>query len=270
MWGEFAEKNIRQICDDHGLWLIEDNCDAFGSKHHNKLTGTFGHLSTLSFYPAHHITTAEGGAVLTDDPLLYKISRSIRDWGRDCWCPTGKDNTCGKRFSWKLGNLPYGYDHKYIYSEIGYNLKITDIQAAIGVAQMNKVKHFISIRKENFKYLYDLMRQFEDHFLLPKPTRNSEPSWFGFPITIIDNKIKRRDLLLYLNKKGVSTRLLFGGNIIKQPYFINYNIKYMQVGELSNTDNVMNNTFWIGIYPGLSKEHLDYTKNVFSEFFSNL
>jgi len=262
----FDVKVIKEICEDHNLWFIEDNCDALGSKYDGKYTGTFGDFATLSFYPAHHITTAEGGAVLTNDPQLYRIARSIRDWGRDCWCPTGKDNTCGRRFSWQLGKLPYGYDHKYIYSEIGYNLKMTDLQAAIGVAQMNKLEYFTKKRKENFKYLYNKMKEFEDYFILPKATKNSDPSWFGFLLTIKDNKINRTKFMLYLNDNGIGTRLLFGGNLTKQPYFIDYNIKYRQVGDLKNTDIVMNNTFWIGIYPALDKEHLDYVYEVFKKY----
>jgi len=262
----FDVKAIKEICEDYNLWLIEDNCDALGSKYNGQYTGTFGDLATLSFYPAHHITTAEGGAVLTNDPQLYQIARSIRDWGRDCWCPTGKDNTCGRRFSWQLGKLPYGYDHKYIYSEIGYNLKMTDLQAAIGVAQMDKLEYFTKKRKENFKYLYSKMKEFGDYFILPKATKNSDPSWFGFLLTIKDNKINRTKFMLYLNDNGIGTRLLFGGNLTKQPYFIDYDIKYRQVGDLKNTDVVMNNTFWIGVYPALGKEHLDYVYEVFKKY----
>jgi len=224
-------------------------------------------LATLSFYPAHHITTAEGGAVLTNNAQLYKIARSFRDWGRDCWCSTGKDNTCGKRFKWQLGKLPYGYDHKYIYSEIGYNLKMTDLQAAIGVAQMDKLNQFIQKRKENFDYLYKKLKLFEDYFILPKATENSEPSWFGFLLTIKDNKIGRNKFINYLNERGISTRLLFGGNIIKQPYFISNNIKYRQIGELKNTNIIMNNAFWVGVCPKLTEEHIDYVYKTFKEYF---
>ncbi|ABR55974.1 DegT/DnrJ/EryC1/StrS aminotransferase [Methanococcus aeolicus Nankai-3] len=263
----FNIKAIKEICEDHNLWLIEDNCDALGSKYDGKYTGTFGDLATLSFYPAHHITTAEGGAVLTNDPQLYQISRSIRDWGRDCWCPTGKDNTCGRRFNWQLGKLPYGYDHKYIYSEIGYNLKMTDLQASIGVAQMDKLESFTKKRKENFEYLYNKLKEFEDYFILPKATENSEPSWFGFLLTIKEgSNINRTKFMQYLNDNGIGTRLLFGGNLTKQPYFIDYRVKYRQIGDLKNTDIVMNNTFWIGVYPALEKGHLDYVYDVFKKY----
>lgn len=262
----FNIKKIKEICKKYNLWFIEDNCDALGSKYNGKYTGTFGDISTLSFYPAHHITTAEGGAVLTNNPLLYKIARSIRDWGRDCWCPTGKDNSCEKRFNWKLGKLPFGYDHKYIYSEIGYNLKMTDFQAAIGVAQMDKLNDFIKKRRENFNYLYKKLKEFEDYFILPKATNNSDPSWFGFLLTIKDNKINRTEFMEYLNKKGIGTRLLFGGNIIKQPYFVDYNIKYKQIGNLENTDKIMNNTFWIGVYPGITREMINWIKNSFNDY----
>ena len=266
----FNLNKIKVLCKKNNLWLIEDNCDALGSKYKGKYTGTFGDLSTLSFYPAHHITTAEGGAVLMNKPLFYKIARSIRDWGRDCWCPTGKDNTCQKRFNWQLGKLPYGYDHKFTFSEIGYNLKMIDLQAAIGVAQMDKLSSFIEKRKANFRYLYDKLKEFEDYFILPKATENSNPSWFGFLLTIKNNKINRAEFMQYLNKKGVGTRLLFGGNITKQPYFIDYKIKYRQIGNLENTDKVMRDTFWIGVYPGLNKKHLDYMYNVFRKFLSSV
>jgi len=266
----FDLKEIKDLCEKHDLWLIEDNCDSLGSKYNEKYTGTFGDLATLSFYPAHHITTAEGGAVLTNNCELYKIARSIRDWGRDCWCPTGKDNTCRKRFEWKLGKLPYGYDHKYIYSEIGYNLKMTDLQAAIGVAQVDKLKFFIEKRKKNFNYLYSKLKEFEEYFILPKATKNSEPSWFGFPLTIRDKNVDRKDLLMYLNRNGIGTRLLFGGNLTKQPYFIDYEIPYKIVSELKNTDIVMENTFWLGIYPALDEKHFDYVYTKIKEYLSLL
>lgn len=266
----FNLKKVKKICQKYKLWLIEDNCDAFGSKYDGKYTGTYGDLATLSFYPAHQITTAEGGAVLTNSPLLYKIARSIRDWGRDCWCPTGEDNTCGKRYNWQLGKLPYGYDHKYIYSEIGYNLKMTDFQAAIGVAQMDKLAGFIKERKKNFDYLYGRLKKYHDFFILPKATKNTSPCWFGFLLTIKNDKIKRTEFLDYLNKKGIATRLLFGGNIAKQPYFVDYQIKYRQIGDLENTDLIMNNTFWVGVYPALQKEHLDYIYRCLKNYISKL
>jgi len=262
----FNLKKVNEVCKKYNLWLIEDNCDALGSKYMGKYTGTFGDLSTLSFYPAHQITTGEGGALLTNNDLLYKIAKSIRDWGRDCWCPTGKDNSCKKRFGWQLGELPFGYDHKYTYSEIGYNLKMTDLQASIGVAQMKKLKIFIRRRRDNFNYLYNKLKEFEKYFLLPKVTKEAEPSWFGFLLTIKDDRINRLKLLKYLNKKGIGTRLLFGGNIIKQPYFIDYKIKYRQIGDLKNTDTIMNNSFWIGIYQGIRKKQLDYVYKTLKDY----
>ena len=266
MGNPFNLKEVKDLCKKNNLWLIEDNCDALGSRYKGQYTGTFGDLATLSFYPAHHITTGEGGAVLTNNPLLYKIAKSVRDWGRDCWCGTVEDNKCGKRFGWQLGNLPFGYDHKYIYSEIGYNLKITDMQAAIGVAQMNKLSNFIKKRKYNFDYLHSKLKEFDDFFVLPEATEKSEPSWFGFLLTIKESKIDRTEFMRYLNENNIATRLLFGGNITKQPYFVNNNIEYRQIGNLENTDKAMNDTFWIGVYPGLGKEHLDYVYEKFKEF----
>lgn len=262
---EVAE--LRKLCDKHKLWLIEDNCDALGSKYNGKFTGTFGHISTCSFYPAHHITMAEGGAVLTNDPILSKVVRSLRDWGRDCVCPTGVDNFCKNRFGWKLGDLPQGYDHKYIYSEIGYNLKITDIQAALGLAQLNKLSKFIQKRKDNFSYLYKSFKQFDKYFILPEWSKKADPSWFGFLLTIKPGaKFSREELLRYLNDKKIGTRLLFAGNITKQPYFKNYKIDYKVVGDLKNADIIMNQTFWIGVYPGLSRIMLNYIIKSFGEF----
>jgi CDP-6-deoxy-D-xylo-4-hexulose-3-dehydrase len=250
---------IAEFCKKNQLWLIEDNCDALGSKYDGKLTGTFGDLATLSFYPAHHITMAEGGAVLTSDPLLHKIVRSLRDWGRDCVCPTGMDNVCGNRFNKQLGDLPFGYDHKYTYSEIGYNLKITDMQAALGLAQLEKLPKFIQQRKDNFAYLYERLKLLEKYFVLPAWSNQAEVSWFGLVLTVRqDAGFSRDDLLKFLNEKKIGTRLLFGGNITKQPYFINYRISHRVSGDLTNTDKVMNDTFWVGVYPGLSREMLDY------------
>lgn len=255
----YEVKEIADFCKENNLWLIEDNCDALGSKYDGQFTGTFGDICTLSFYPAHHITMAEGGAVLTNNAALHKIVRSFRDWGRDCVCPTGHDNVCGNRFNKQLGNLPFGYDHKYTYSEIGYNLKITDIQAALGVAQLDKLPAFIEKRQVNFCYLYEQFKQFDKYFILPEWHESAEPSWFGFVLTVRDDAgFKRDDLLQHLNEKKIGTRLLFGGNITKQPYFVNYQIQHRIEGELKNTDIIMNNTFWLGVYPGLTKEMLSY------------
>lgn len=264
----FDAKKLRNFCDRRNLWLIEDNCDALGSKYNGKFTGSFGHLSTLSFYPAHHITTAEGGAVLTNDILLNKIVRSLRDWGRDCVCPTGIDNSCGNRFGWKLGDLPSGYDHKYIYSEIGYNLKITDIQAALGLVQLEKLPKFIKKRKENFNYLYRTFKKFKNYFILPVWDEKADPSWFGFLLTVKNKAgFNRNDLLKFLNERKIGTRLLFAGDISCQPYFKNYKINYRVSGKLKNTAKVMNDSFWLGVYPGLNKQKLGYIIDSFEEFF---
>jgi CDP-6-deoxy-D-xylo-4-hexulose-3-dehydrase len=253
----FNLKVILEICKKYNLWLIEDNCDSLGSRYNGQLTGTFGDIGTLSFYPAHHITMGEGGAVFTNNLKLKMIITSFRDWGRDCYCETGKDNTCKKRFGWKLGDLPEGYDHKYTYSHLGYNLKITDMQAACGLAQLDKLGDFIQMRKNNFKYLKDNLKSCEDFLMLPKATQNSDPSWFGFLITIKpESKIKRVDLLNYLDENKIGTRLLFAGNLTKQPYMKGRNFKIS--GTLTNTDIVMNNSFWVGVYPGLNKKMLDY------------
>ena len=258
---------IAAICKEHDLWLIEDNCDALGSLYNGKHTGTFGHIATCSFYPAHHITLGEGGALFTNDGILAKIIRSFRDWGRDCYCKSGCDNTCGMRFGWQLGNLPYGYDHKYIYSETGYNLKVTDMQAALGVAQLEKLEGFVAKRRENFDILYKALKKFEDYFILPKWLENAEPSWFGFLLTIKENVSFDRDTLVhFLNDKQISTRYLFAGNIIKQPYFIDNKIEYRVVGDLTNADIIMNNTFWVGVYPGLTTEMMEYIVKCFEEF----
>lgn len=253
---------IVKIVKEYDLWLIEDNCDALGSRYRGKYTGTFGHIATCSFYPAHHITMGEGGAVCTDDPLLKKIIASFRDWGRDCWCDPGCDNSCGKRFNWQLGDLPKGYDHKYIYSHIGYNLKVTDMQAAIGVEQLKKLPGFIDKRKENFRFLYEGLKKFETVLLLPRPSLNSDPSWFGFPIFVKENSpFSRDEIVHYLEKQKIATRMLFGGNMIKQPAYSE--IKYRISGTLENTDLVMKNLFWIGVYPGLEREMLEYILNSF-------
>ena len=262
----FNLEKVTEFVKEHDLWFVEDCCDAVGSTYNGKMVGTFGDLATVSFYPAHHITMGEGGAVLTNSPKLKKIVESFRDWGRDCWCATGKADTCGKRFDWHLGDLPHGYDHKYIYSHIGYNLKITDIQAAIGLAQLRKLDLFIQDRKKNYDYIYNKLSDLKHYLALPKPSINSDPSWFGFPIRIInESPISRNQLINILNKKNIDTRLLFGGNLIKQPGYKNF--IYKIPGTLINTDVVMNNVFWIGCYPGLESEHLGYLSLLFhSEF----
>ena len=262
----FNVKKIKEICEKYNLWLIEDSCDALGSKFDNQNVGTFGDLATLSFYPAHHITMGEGGAVFTNSKKLERIAESFRDWGRDCYCEPGKDNTCNKRFSWQLGDLPYGYDHKYTYSHLGYNMKITDMQAACGLAQLDRLEGFIKKRKENFSFLYTNIKDLEEFLILPEPEKNSEPSWFGFPVSLMKNsKFKRNDLIKYLNDNKIGTRLLFSGNLIKQPYMKNVTFKVH--GELKNTDFVMENTFWTGVYPGLSLKHLEYCVNKIIDFF---
>lgn len=259
---------ILKIAKKYNLWFIEDNCDALGSKYKGKYTGAFGDIATSSFYPAHHITMGEGGAVLTNDPLLRKIIASFREWGKDCWCEPGHDNTCKKRFSMQFGGLPVGYDHKYIYSHIGYNLKATDMQAAIGVAQLKKLPSFIKARKDNFNYIYNFLEQYNKYFILPQTIKNSQPSWFGFPILVKENALfTRDDIVDYLEKNKIATRMLFGGNLLKQPAY--QNIKYRLAGDLKNTDIVMNNLFWIGVYPGITKEKLDYIGKIFNKFFEN-
>jgi CDP-6-deoxy-D-xylo-4-hexulose-3-dehydrase len=248
---------ISAIARKYNLWLVEDCCDALGSTFDGKKVGSFGHIGTLSFYPAHHITTGEGGAVFTNDLRLKRIVESFRDWGRDCYCPTGKENTCGKRFDWELSSLPKGYDHKYIYSHAGYNLKITDMQAALGLAQIERLPQFIAARKANFRFLHQRLESLADFLILPEALPKSDPSWFGFPITIRDSApINRVDLLKYLDQNKIGTRLLFTGNATRQPYFRNRT--YRVAGNLDRSDIVMNNTFWIGVYPGLSDEMLEY------------
>lgn len=260
--------NLEEICaiaKKHNLWLIEDCCDALGSKYNGKLVGTFGDLMTVSFYPAHHITMGEGGAIGTNNDELKVIVESFRDWGRDCYCQPGADNTCNKRFCWKLGNLPYGYDHKYTYSHLGYNLKITDMQAACGLAQLQRLDEFINKRKANFNYLKEKLQDCAEFLILPEATPNSEPSWFGFPITIKESAgFTRNDMLAYLDNSKIGTRLLFAGNLTKQPYMIGRNFRVAT--ELTNTDIVMNNTFWVGIYPGLTNEMLDYVAETIGQF----
>ena len=257
---------ITALAKEHNLWLIEDCCDALGSTYNGKLCGTFGDIGTLSFYPAHHITMGEGGAVFTNNDQLKQIVESIRDWGRDCYCQPGKDNTCGKRFCQQLGDLPYGYDHKYTYSHLGYNLKISDMQAACALAQMDRVEEFIAARKAKFAYLKVGLKNCGEFLLLPEATPNSDPSWFGFPITIKAGAgVKRVDLLEYLDQNKIGTRLLFAGNLTRQPYMKDRNFRI--AGELANTDIVMKDTFWIGVYPGLSKEMLDFVIAKLEVFF---
>ncbi|QDC88107.1 lipopolysaccharide biosynthesis protein RfbH [Candidatus Methylopumilus universalis] len=262
----FNLKVILEICKKHNLWLIEDNCDALGSRYNGQLTGTFGDIGTLSFYPAHHITMGEGGAVFTNNAELKMIIESFRDWGRDCYCQPGKDNTCGKRFCWKLGDLPEGYDHKYTYAHAGYNLKITDMQAACGLAQMDKLEGFIQARKDNFKYLYDRLQSCQDFLILPEATPNSDPSWFGFLMTIKpEANIRRVELLEYFDQNKIGTRLLFAGNLTRQPYMKGRN--YRVSGELTNTDLVMNDSFWVGVYPGLTEEMLNFISEKIESYF---
>jgi CDP-6-deoxy-D-xylo-4-hexulose-3-dehydrase len=256
---------VRKVCQDRGLWLIEDNCDAFGSTYRGKLTGTFGDISTMSFFPAHHITTGEGGALATANPLLKKLIVSFRDWGRDCWCEPGRENRCGKRFGWKLGDLPEGYDHKYTYSQIGYNLKLTEMQAAVGCAQLQKLEGFIRSRRANWKYLYDGLKRYRDDFVLPKPTTGSEPSWFGFLLTIKETAhFTRNDIIGHLEKAKIATRLLFAGNILRHPAYRGIDCR-IPFG-LENTDRAMNRTFWVGVYPGLTAPMLDHMLCSFDEF----
>ncbi|QDD66442.1 lipopolysaccharide biosynthesis protein RfbH [Herbaspirillum seropedicae] len=248
---------VTALCKKYNLWLVEDCCDALGSTYRGQMVGTFGDIATLSFYPAHHITMGEGGAVFTNNDELKNIAESFRDWGRDCYCPPGKDNTCGKRFCWKLGDLPEGYDHKYTYSHLGYNLKITDMQAACGLAQLDKAPQFIQARKDNFAFLKERLKDCEEFVDLPQATEHSDPSWFGFPITLKENSpVSRLDLLTYLDQNKVGTRLLFAGNLTRQPYMVN--AKFRISGDLTNTDNVMNNTFWIGVQPSLTPAMLEF------------
>jgi len=249
----------------HKLWLIEDCCDALGSTYDGKQVGTFGDLATVSFYPAHHITMGEGGCVLTDRPALKTLVDSFRDWGRDCWCDPGKENTCGKRFNWQLGELPRGYDHKYTYSHIGYNLKLTDMQAAVGVAQLRKLPAFIEARKRNFQNLYEALKELEQFFVLPQATPNSQPSWFGFPLAVRPEAPFTRDQLVqHLESRKIATRLLFGGNLLRQPAY--RNVEHRVVGDLKNADFVMNQVFWVGVYPGLTDPMIDFMTQTIRDF----
>jgi len=256
---------VMDLVTKHGLWLIEDNCDALGSTYREKLTGTYGHLSTFSFYPAHHITLGEGGCVVTDDDNLARIARSIRDWGRDCYCAGGENNTCGKRFSQQFGTLPFGYDHKYVYSHIGYNLKVTDMQAAIGCAQLKKLDQFIYRRKDNFQKITNILKPYADRLILPKATKNADPSWFGYVITVRERAgFTRNDLTTFLEANRIETRNLFSGNLLCHPAY--QNIPYCISCDLTNTNFIMNNTFFIGLYPGIDKQRLTHIQAVFDRF----
>jgi CDP-6-deoxy-D-xylo-4-hexulose-3-dehydrase len=261
----FDAEAVRDIATRHGLWLVEDNCDALGSTFNGRLTGTFGDMATLSFYPAHHITTGEGGAVATDRPMLRKVLESFRDWGRDCWCEPGKDNTCYKRFDWQLGDLPPGYDHKYVYSHIGYNLKMTDMQAAVGSAQIGKLASFTAARRHNWQRLRDGLAAYDDFLVLPEPTPGSDPSWFGFALTVRPGApFTRRDLVSHLEACKIGTRQLFGGNLARQPAYSEVN--YRVADSLDRTDEVMRGAFWIGVYPGITDQMVDYVLDCFAAF----
>ncbi|CEN53966.1 lipopolysaccharide biosynthesis protein RfbH [Capnocytophaga canis] len=262
----FNLRKVKEICEKYKLWLVEDCCDALGATFEGQKVGTFGDIGTLSFYPAHHITMGEGGAVFTNNPELKAIAESFRDWGRDCYCAPGKDNTCACRFTQQHGDLPFGYDHKYVYSHIGYNLKITDMQAACGLAQLDRVEEFIEKRRQNFNYLHQRLSSLTDFLYLPESTENSDPSWFGFPITLKpESGTQRVDLLRFLDENKIGSRLLFAGNLTKQPYF--KGVEHRVVGELTNTDITMNQTFWIGIYPALNEQHFDFIAEKLEEYF---
>ena len=262
----FDLDTVQKLCKDHDLWLVEDSCDALGSTYRGQRTGSFGDTSTVSFYPAHHITTGEGGAVFVKSPLVRKQVESFRDWGRDCYCASGHDDTCQKRFGWKLGDLPEGYDHKYTYSHIGYNLKATDMQAALGLSQIKKLDKFIEARKKNFSYIYDRLKDISG-LILPVATEHSDPSWFGFPITLKDDlNIDREDLLRFLDSRQIKTRLMFGGNLLKQPAY--KDVEFRVVGDLTNTDIVMKRTFWLGVFPGLTEQMLDFAIDSLNDFLS--
>lgn len=264
----FDVDKISQFCKDNDLFLIEDSCDALGSKYKNQYTGTFGDMGTFSYYPAHHITMGEGGSVVTNNPVLNKILESFRDWGRDCWCAPGESDTCNRRYDWQLGNLPYAYDHKYIYSHIGYNLKLTDLQASIGVSQLDKVDSFIQKRKVNWERLYSGLSNLEEFFILPQKQKNSDPSWFGFALTVKQSApFSRPELINHLDDKKINSRFLFGGNILWQPAYLNS--EHREVGSLSNSDTVALGTFWLGVFPGLTNEMIDFIIETIQDFAEN-
>lgn len=262
----FNLTKVKALCEKYGLWLVEDCCDALGSTYNGQLVGTFGDIGTLSFYPAHHITMGEGGAVFTNNPLLKTIAESFRDWGRDCYCAPGCENTCGNRFGQRFGTLPQGYDHKYVYAHLGYNLKISDMQAACGLAQLERAQAFIDTRKRNFRLLKERLEGLGEFIEVVQATPNSDPSWFGFPVTLKESScVQRVDLLKFLDQNRIGTRLLFAGNLTRQPYF--RNVEYRVVGELTQTDRTMDQTFWLGIYPALNQSHFDFVGEKFEEFF---
>ena len=264
MGNPFDLKKVKELADKYNLWLIEDNCDALGATFGKRKTGSFGDLSTISFFPAHHITTGEGGAVLINNAKLKKIVDSMRNWGRDCWCVPGDDNTCGTRFGQQHAQLPEGYDHKYVFSHIGYNLKMTETQAAIGLNQLNKLDEFVSVRRKNHQLLHDLFSELDDFFVLPSSKADAQPSWFGFMLTCRDQKVNRNELVTYLNEHAIGTRLFFAGNLTRQPAY--KNVHYRIFGELRNTDDVMYNAFWLGVWPGLTPDHLQYMFKMVKDF----
>ena len=262
----FELRKVRDLCDKYNLWLVEDCCDALGATYEGKMVGTWGDIGTLSFYPAHHLTMGEGGAVFTNNPQLKVVAESFRDWGRDCYCAPGCDDTCGKRFGQQFGTMPFGYDHKYVYSHLGYNLKITDMQAACGLAQLERLPEFIVARRRNFEYLKARLKTLEEFLELTEPTPNSEPSWYGFPVTLTESSgVQRVDLLKYLDQHKIGTRLLFAGNLTRQPYFSE--VEHRVVGDLTNTDRTMNQTFWLGVQPALSESHLEFVAEKLEDFF---